>query len=212
MQDFVAADSLDIVIREYGAAPPADALRVAAQLAGALDFAAAVDVAHGALHPRDVLLSADDTRLTGIGVARALERVGVAAPVRRPYTAPERIAGGDWDRRADVFSLAALIHELLWGRRVGGARRRGGRRADRHSRAATRPRCAPRSRARSPRIRPSGSRPRSSSPRRSDTGVSGTSQRPTAAPRRAMRNRRATTRRRRRCERRAAMCRCRCST
>ena len=40
--------------------------------------------------------------------------------MRRPYTPPERIAGGDWDRRADVFSLAALTHELLWARRVSG--------------------------------------------------------------------------------------------
>ena len=28
------------------------------------------------------------------------------------------MAGGAWDRRADVFSLAALAHELFWGRRV----------------------------------------------------------------------------------------------
>ena len=121
VQDFVAADSVDQVIREYGPAPPVDALRVAAQLAGALDFAAAVQVRHGALHPRDVLLSSDETRLTGIGVAHALERIGIAAPVRRPYSPPERIAGGEWDRRADVFSLAALVHELLWARRVSGA-------------------------------------------------------------------------------------------
>jgi hypothetical protein len=119
-QDYVAADSLDLAVREYGPAPAGDALRVAAHLAGALDFAAAVQVTHGALHPRDVLLSSDDTRLTGLGIARALERIGVVAPVRRPYTAPERIAGGDWDRRADVFSLAALMHELMWGRRVSG--------------------------------------------------------------------------------------------
>src|SRR6185503_8208098 len=121
VQEFVAADAVDQVIREYGAAPPVDALRVAAQLAGALDFAAAVQVRHGALHPRDVLLSSDETRLTGIGVSHALERIGMAAPVRRPYSAPERIAGGAWDRRADVFSLAALVHELLWARRVSGA-------------------------------------------------------------------------------------------
>jgi serine/threonine-protein kinase len=120
VQDYVAADSLDLVVREYGPAPAADALRVAAQLAGALDFAAAVTLTHGALHPRDVLLSSDDTRLTGVGIARAIERAGVAAPVRRPYTPPERIAGAAWDRRADVFSLAALMHELLWARRVSG--------------------------------------------------------------------------------------------
>ncbi len=120
VQDYVAADSLDLAVREYGPAPVANALRVAAQLAGALDFAAAVQTNHGALHPRDVLLSSDETRLTGIGLTRALYRIGAVAPVRRPYTAPERVAGGEWDRRADVFSLAALMHELIWGKRVSG--------------------------------------------------------------------------------------------
>jgi PEGA domain-containing protein/protein kinase-like protein len=119
-QQYVAAESLDLAVRQYGPAPAADALRVAAQLAGALDFAAVVNIHHGALNPRDVLLSAEDTKLTGLGVARALEQVGVTAPVRRPYSAPERIAGAPWDRRADVFSLAVLIHELLWGRRIAG--------------------------------------------------------------------------------------------
>jgi serine/threonine-protein kinase len=119
-QDYVAADSLDLAVREYGPAPAGNVLRVATQLAGALDFAAAVHITHGALHPRDLLLSSDDTRLTGIGLTHALGRIGVVAPVRRPYTAPERIAGGEWDRRADVFSLAALMHELMWGKRVSG--------------------------------------------------------------------------------------------
>jgi len=117
-QDFVAADSLDLVVRDHGAMAPRDALRVAIQLGAALDFAAAVDVAHGALHPRDVLISADDTRVIGLGVAAALERVGVATPVRRPYTAPERTAPGPWDRRADVFAIAMLIYELLLGKRA----------------------------------------------------------------------------------------------
>ncbi len=75
-------------MRDHGRAPAADALRVATQLGGALDFAAAADVAHGALHPRDVLISSDDTRVIGLGVTRALERIGVTArsggPTRRP--------------------------------------------------------------------------------------------------------------------------------
>jgi PEGA domain/Protein kinase domain len=118
VQDYIGAESLDLAVREHGAAAPADGLRVAVQLADALDCAASVNIFHGALHPRDVLLSTDETHLTGVGVARALEQVGVTAPVRRPYTAPERMAGAFWDRRADVFSLAALLHELLWARRV----------------------------------------------------------------------------------------------
>jgi len=118
--EYVSAESLDLAVREYGPAPPLDAVRLTTQLAAALDFAAAVAAVHGSMHPRDILLSASETRITGIGVARALERVGVAVPIRRPYTAPERIAGRSWDRRADVFSLAALSHEMLWGRRITG--------------------------------------------------------------------------------------------
>ena len=116
-QDYVAAESLDITLRR-GPASVADSLRVATQLAGALDAAATVHIEHGVLHPRDVLLSGDETRLTGLGIARAVERIGVPTQVRRPYTAPERTVGSEWDRRADVFGLAAMIHEMLWGRRV----------------------------------------------------------------------------------------------
>jgi serine/threonine protein kinase len=116
--DFVAADSLDTLIREHGAAPIADVVRVATQLGGALDFAAAAGIVHGALHPRDILISSDDTRMTGLGIARALERIQMSAAVRRPYTAPERVAGEPWDRRADVYGLAVLMFELLSGKRL----------------------------------------------------------------------------------------------
>jgi len=119
-QDFAAADTLDIVLRENGRSPLATTLRVASQLADALDYAADRHVLHGALHPRDILLSEDDIRIVGVGVSRALERVGVTTPVRRPYSAPERINDEGWDRRADVFSLAAIVYELLCGRRVAG--------------------------------------------------------------------------------------------
>jgi serine/threonine-protein kinase len=116
-QDYVVAESLDITLRQ-GPVSVADALRVATQLAGALDAAAAVHIEHGALHPRDVLLSADGARLTGLGIARAVEHVGGPTQVRRPYTAPERTVGSEWGGRADVFGLAAIIHEMLWARRV----------------------------------------------------------------------------------------------
>jgi hypothetical protein len=118
--DFAAAESFDVVVRDYGPAPVSEALRIATQLGGALDFAAAVNVFHGSLHPRDVLVSTDDTRVTGLGIAHALEQVGLLPPIRRPYTAPERIAGLAWDRRADTFSLAALVYEMLFGRRIAG--------------------------------------------------------------------------------------------
>ena len=118
--DFVAAESFDVVIRDYGPSPVSEALRIAAQLGAALDHGADAGVFHGALHPRDVLVSPDEVRVTGLGIAQALDAVGLIPPVRRPYTAPERVAGHAWDRRADGFSLAALIFEVLFGRRIAG--------------------------------------------------------------------------------------------
>ncbi|HWW83312.1 MAG TPA: protein kinase, partial [Vicinamibacterales bacterium] len=118
--EYVAAESLDALVREYGQAPPADALRAAAQLADVLDFGVQANMHHGALCPRDVLMSSDETRLSGLGIAEALAQVGIAVPAKRPYASPEQMAGGKWDARADVFGLAALIFELLWARRVNG--------------------------------------------------------------------------------------------
>ncbi|MEO6237922.1 MAG: PEGA domain-containing protein, partial [Vicinamibacterales bacterium] len=91
------------------------------QLAGAIDFARAAGVGHGGLHPRDVFVTPDEARATGFGVVEALEQVGIRAPIRRPYSAPERIAGANWGTPADVFSLAAITFELLTARRPAGA-------------------------------------------------------------------------------------------
>ena len=116
----VDGDSLDVALREYGPANMADAIPRLRGLADALDAAAAVDVAHGSLHLRDILVSVEDTVLTGIGVAAVLERVGVRPPVRRPYCAPEVALGRGISPAGDQYSLAAIAHEWLSGRRVSG--------------------------------------------------------------------------------------------
>jgi hypothetical protein len=119
--EYVAGEALDIAIRHYAPASLDKALPFIAQLAGALDFARAAGVGHGTLHPRDIFLTPDEARATGFGVANALEAVGLRAPVRRPYSAPERVEGGEWGSEADVFALGAIAWELLTGRRITGA-------------------------------------------------------------------------------------------
>lgn len=119
-EEYVAAESLDVAMRDYMPASIETLLPFITQLAGAIDFARAVGVGHGALHPRDIFMTADEARATGFGVVEALERVGFRAPVRRPYSPPERIAGQAWNTTADVFSLAAVTYELLTGRRPSG--------------------------------------------------------------------------------------------
>ena len=119
-EEYVAAESLDVAIRHYAPASLDRALPFLTQLAGAIDFARTANVGHGALHLRDVFVTPDEARASGFGIVEALERVGVRAPVRRPYSAPERIAGAEWSTPADVFSLAAIAYELLTGRRPSG--------------------------------------------------------------------------------------------
>ena len=120
-QAYVPAESLDSALRQYGPPPVSDALTIVTQLAGALDFAAAAGVVHGSLHPRDVLVAPGETHLVDLGVAAALESCGVRAPVRRPYSAPERAAGGPISRAGDIFALGAIAFELLSGQPVTGA-------------------------------------------------------------------------------------------
>lgn len=107
-----------MTLQQPGSIPLAEVLRLVEMLADSLDAAASTGTHHGALHPRDIIVAAGVPRITGWGVAGALERVGARAPIRRPYSAPERVAGSEWGAAADVFALAAIAHELMFGRRV----------------------------------------------------------------------------------------------
>jgi serine/threonine-protein kinase len=117
-QQYVAGESLDAAIRQYGPAPASDAARLISHVAEALDLGARVGVFHGSLHPRDILVTPGETHVTGLGVSMALEQIGQHGPIRRPYAAPEREAGLEWGAAADVFSLAVIAYEVLTGRRA----------------------------------------------------------------------------------------------
>jgi serine/threonine-protein kinase len=120
--EYIAGETLDIAFRHLAPAPLARALPILSTMATAIDTAAAAGFGHGALHPRDVFFrsGSDDVLITGFGVVPALETLGFRPPARRPYAAPERIAGAPADLRADVYSLGAIAHELLTRRRPAG--------------------------------------------------------------------------------------------
>lgn len=106
---------LDHVMRTGGAQPLGDVLLRITQVAGALDFAAAAGICHGALHPRDILVSDDRTRLTGIGVLQALGEAGLDVPMTGAYVSPQRAAGEPPTPADDLFALAAITCELVSG-------------------------------------------------------------------------------------------------
>ena len=119
-QEHVAAESLDVAIRHYAPAAVDMALPLVVQMAEALDAAHEQGLSHGALHLRDIFVMPELARVAGFGVVSALERVGLRGPLRRPYTAPEQIAGAEWGPTSDRFALAAIAYELLTGKRAGG--------------------------------------------------------------------------------------------
>jgi hypothetical protein len=118
--EYVASETLDIVARRPRTAVSGDVPWIIRRVAEAIDFGASQGAEHGLLHPRDVLVTDSDARVTGLGVGRALERVGVPLPVRRPYSAPERVDGAPWTAAADIYALAVLAYELLLNKRFAG--------------------------------------------------------------------------------------------
>ncbi len=118
-QQYIAGDSVDVAYR-HASPSLAELVQFVGALASAVDFAAFAGARHGALHPRDILVTGDRLHVTGFGVAQALERIGLKSPARRPYSAPERLAGAEWGRGADVFAVAAVTYELLFNRRLPG--------------------------------------------------------------------------------------------
>ncbi|HEX5214151.1 MAG TPA: PEGA domain-containing protein [Vicinamibacterales bacterium] len=127
VMECVTGDTLDIALRMVASAPLSRAIELLRPLAAAVDASWETIGGHGALHPRDVFVgeAADELRVTGAGVVAALRSAGVEVAPRRPYAAPER-AGATWDRRADVYSIAAIAHELLTRRRPANGREQDG--------------------------------------------------------------------------------------
>ncbi len=94
---------------------PADARRIADQLAQGLAAAHARGVVHGNLTPSNVLLDEQSNAyLTDFGVAGAGANPDATPPAADlPYRPPERPAGGEPDPRADVYALGTLLTAML---------------------------------------------------------------------------------------------------
>ena len=111
----VPGEPLDSALATYGPAALADALPRLQQLADALDLAARHGVCHGRLAPEDIVISGDDTRIVGMGVAPTLRDLNIAVAIGGPYVAPEVLEGDPLTPASDQFGLAVIAYEWLFG-------------------------------------------------------------------------------------------------
>jgi serine/threonine-protein kinase len=118
---YVDGPSLQELIREQGALTPGETLRVAEQIAGALDAAHAAKLIHRDLKPANILLTEGDRHayLCDFGLAKrtssqALTHAGSFVGTV-DYCSPEQIRGEPLDGRADVYSLGCVLYHCLSG-------------------------------------------------------------------------------------------------
>ena len=118
--EWVQGRTLMDLLRETGPLPPARAFQLASQLATALDDAHSHGIVHRDLKPSNILIGPTDHvtlvdfGLAWISAAPALTQTTSFFGTPR-YTAPEHIRGEPIDGRADQYSLAIVVYEMLTG-------------------------------------------------------------------------------------------------
>ncbi len=124
----------DYLVMEYvegaalrGPLPVADVLRLAGQIADALEHAHRQGIVHRDLKPSNILLTRSGIKVLDFGLAKR-QPSGLVAGESHPtltvegavlgtprYMAPEQIEGKPADERSDIFAFGLLLYEMLTG-------------------------------------------------------------------------------------------------
>ncbi|MFP1625473.1 serine/threonine-protein kinase [Streptomyces sp. 5K101] len=124
---YVSGLDLRAMLDRDGPLPVATALRIAGQVASALDAAHEHDLVHRDVKPGNVLIAAgtdsdhpEHVYLTDFGLTKKMQSLTGFTTAGEfvgtlDYMAPEQISGRPVDGRCDLYSLACAVYECLSG-------------------------------------------------------------------------------------------------
>lgn len=120
--EFLTGRTLRQVLQSMERLPLAHALEIAARICEALEYLHGRDIVHRDLKPENVMLCDDGgIRIMDFGIAKAaglrrLTFTGFSTALGTPdYMAPEQVKGKRGDARTDLYSLGAMLYEMLTG-------------------------------------------------------------------------------------------------
>jgi eukaryotic-like serine/threonine-protein kinase len=122
VMEYVEGRDVRRLLDAEGPLPVDEAVRIAADVARALDRAHRSGIIHRDIKPANVLVAADGrVKVTDFGISKAsqfdhdLTTTGQILGTAR-YLAPEQVNGDPVDGRADQYATGLLLYEMLTGR------------------------------------------------------------------------------------------------
>ncbi len=117
--EYVSGESLNRILAREKKLPLARALKLAEEIAEALEYAHAQGVVHRDIKPGNILVTEDGhAKIADFGIAK-LNLAHFTLPGRvmgtPAYMAPEQLSGEGVDGRSDLFSLGVILYAMVTG-------------------------------------------------------------------------------------------------